>query len=932
MPLDSGHTFSHYRLLEKIGEGGMGVVWKAEDLRLRRHVALKVLPHELVADPERRRRLVHEARAAAAVNHPNVAHVYEVDEAEGLVFLAMELVEGKSLRASLDGRPTPLREALRLATEVAEGLAAAHGARIIHRDLKPENVMVRPDGHIKILDFGLAKVIEEQEELTRSKLSKAATLTDELTGQGRVLGTAAYMSPEQARGERLDTRTDIFSFGSLLYEIVAGKAPFEGRSPTDILSSILRDLPMAPSTHSSEVPQELDRIVGKCLEKNPADRYQHADELALDLRKLQRSVQTGAPEVATPSGGVVTPRREEAPASRHRRPVAVAVGWAVLAVVLATLVVWQVMFRPATETGARTLLILPMEVRGQEEGAAYVGRAFAEALAVNLVQIETIQVLPVPDAGELGVGGTMARSRAAMEMGAGWLLTGALTREADTIRVSLNLVDPSANRILWGTDRTAKGDELMHLASDFAWDVAAQLGAARPKLYDHFENVTRDPKLAASPLYLEALAAARRVDPEAALEATEQLLETFPDQPDVHVLRTWAVGRLAWRKVAGSQRSPTSPEIKRFEAALADLARVDPTNPWAEVFRAHLLVHGWPEQRAVFTEVLDRDDLTPALRARVLRYRGQYDISVGDIEAGLRDLEETLRLTPASGDALGAYALFLGNFGRAREALVQLRQALAMEPTDVTIQEGLALTLERLDQWSDAAEWWSRLCDSSKRQRFCAQEARTLLKAERPDEARKAAEVAERMEDNWQGTLALAQYYSRAGEPTQAIRLLRRSEELNPSPTLLRGNGDFSSLRGDPEFERLASELLKEVVVYYAEECTSQRTQTGCALHAVALQLIGREAEAERSAVMAASLDGTQRGYLRLSWYHALVRDRDEVIRYLRRYLELRGRPNLDLQLARRRDFAWLVGDPEFDAVVAEIARPGETQTKASPR
>ena len=197
-------------------------------------------------------------------------------------------------------------EALRIATAMEEGLVAAHQANIVHRDLKPENVLVRPDGNVKILDFGLAKLHEER-QVRQSQLSQAETVTEEMTREGRILGTPAYMSPEQAKGEGLDARTDIFSFGSMLYEMVTGEAPFQGKSATEILSAVLRDRPPAPSTRKPDLPTELDWIVGKCLEKEPRDRYQHADELAVDLRKLRRAVETGAPEAATPSGGVVAP-------------------------------------------------------------------------------------------------------------------------------------------------------------------------------------------------------------------------------------------------------------------------------------------------------------------------------------------------------------------------------------------------------------------------------------------------------------------------------------------------------------------------------------------------------------------------------------------------------------------------------------------------
>ena len=335
MPLKLGQDLSHYRLVEQIGEGGMGVVWKARDQKLRRDVALKTLPAALVADPERRRRLVREARAAAAVAHPNVAMVHEVDEAGDVVYVAMEYVQGEALRSTLTRGSLSIRDTLRIATEAAEGIAAAHQARIIHRDLKPDNVMVRPDGHVKILDFGLAKVEQEQEDLGRSQATGAETLSGELTQKGRVLGTALYMSPEQARGETLDSRTDIFSFGSMLYEMATGQVPFQGRTATDTLSAILRDRPPPPSSRSSEVPIELDRIVGKCLEKEPRDRYQDAADLAVDLRTLLRALESSA--TATPSGGVLSP------AARQSVP-----GWvyglvalAVLSFVVSAALVWR---------------------------------------------------------------------------------------------------------------------------------------------------------------------------------------------------------------------------------------------------------------------------------------------------------------------------------------------------------------------------------------------------------------------------------------------------------------------------------------------------------------------------------------------------------------------------------------------------------------
>ncbi len=294
-----GRQLSHYRIRERLGAGGMGVVYRAEDQRLHRPVALKVLPPELVASEERRRRLLREARAGAAVVHPSVAAVHEVGEDQGTVFVAMELVEGEALQQRIAGQPLPLHAALQVAIEMADGLAAAHQAHVIHRDLKPANVVIRPDGHVKILDFGLAK-LREEERSGSSEASRPESLPAEPTREGRLLGTPAYMSPEQVRGEPLDGRSDLFSFGSTLYEMVTGQAPFRRASAAETLTAILRDEPSPASRLHPELPPRLEEILARCLAKDPAQRYPGAGELAADLRALASgaAVAPGSPPTA----------------------------------------------------------------------------------------------------------------------------------------------------------------------------------------------------------------------------------------------------------------------------------------------------------------------------------------------------------------------------------------------------------------------------------------------------------------------------------------------------------------------------------------------------------------------------------------------------------------------------------------------------------
>ena len=459
-----GSKVGPYEIIEPIGRGGMGEVYRAHDSRLRRNVAIKTVAFGALDDPAMRERFAREARAVAALSHPNILAIYDVGECDGIPYVAVELLEGDTLRPHLGTSPLPLSTALDYAVQIGRGLAAAHDRGIVHRDLKPENIFVTRDGQVKLLDFGLATepAGETGDEATRAARTEA----------GLVLGTAGYMSPEQARGEYIGTHSDIFSFGCVLYEMLAGRRAFAGDSRIDTLHAVLKEHPPDLTNLRSDVPQPLNRVVRRCLEKAPESRFQTARDLVFALENL------------TP-GSEPTPTPARPAAARRARGTPVAIAGAVALLALGAAWWWTVQREPAPQEAAshvqateapRLLAVLPFQnISGNSEG--YFAQGMTQEVTSQLSKLGALRVIGSTAVAQFKDPRSQL-SALAKELGIGSVVTGTVREQGTRVRVNVELIDAQSGHVIWSEQYDREGVDVFAAQSDIAVQVGKALNAS----------------------------------------------------------------------------------------------------------------------------------------------------------------------------------------------------------------------------------------------------------------------------------------------------------------------------------------------------------------------------------------------------------------------------------------------------------------------
>ena len=653
-------TISHYRIIQKLGGGGMGVVYEAKDLNLGRHVALKFLPQELAKDPQSLERFRREARAASALNHPNICTIHEIAEAEGQSFIVMEMLAGDTLKHRLGAGPIPVEQFLELSVQIADALDAAHSEGIVHRDIKPANLFVTKRGQAKILDFGLAKLSGTPE--LPSSSPDGATLDPNLTSPGTTVGTVAYMSPEQARGEELDRRSDLFSFGAVMYEMATGRMAFSANTSALMFDAILHKAPTSVVRLNPELPPELERIISKSLEKDPALRYQSAADLLSDLKRLRRDSSSARVEAVAPSPKLA------AGGKTHW----LLAGTAVAVLVLIAGGIWFGLRSRGASTEVSSVAVLPFTNQAASADTEYLSDGITQSLIDDLSKLPKLTVVPRSSVFRYK-GKEPDPQQIAKDLKVDAVVTGRVLQRGDELVVSAELIDARSNRNLWGDQYDRKLSDLLAVQHDISGAISARLrehlsgGSSQASV----KGGTADPE--AYQLYLKGIYYWEK--------RTQDSLEKSKDY--------------------FNQAIDKDPNYAMAYAGLADYYYVSPE--YLPVSNAEAM----PKARVAAEKALALDNTLAEAHAVLAGVHG----TLFEWDAADREFRRALELKPDDGRTMNWYALLLTQMGRYDEAIAQAKRAIVIEPLNLKYNDTLGIVYRSARQYSQAEEQLKKTLD-----------------------------------------------------------------------------------------------------------------------------------------------------------------------------------------------------------------------------